>query len=194
MRKTKKILKYKKGGRWMPDWVFRKTGKAMPNFGFHKTRKFLPNWVFRKKEPSELNFRNAMTECDADCQEFRKKINEVEENRTQYKEDYTNKLKFFKKNNRIQNLDEDDLNEENYPDIIPEVTANTNKKIIQPTYEDKMVKQRNRTTKRIRFGEDKPFVFEEGVTIVPNVSRVYKTNNGYGGRKNKTRKRRFAKK
>jgi hypothetical protein len=180
MRRTKRLskrfhkknrtFKHKKGGRWFYDRIF------------------------RKKEKPDYSFRSAITAEDEDYKDFREKMDTTNANISLREKDYIDKLKFDSKNKRIDTLDEEDLNPENFPDFVPQITAELNEKRLKPTEEDKMfIKPRNRTSKKsFRFNPEleRPYVFEEDDTLIPNVSRIYKTNKGYGGRKNNTRKRR----
>jgi len=166
LHKKNRTFKHKKGGRWYDRF-----------FG-------------KKKDEPDYTFRDAITDKDEDYTNFREKMDITNANIPLREKDYIDKLKFDRKNKRIDSLDEEDLNPENFPDFVPQITSELNEKGLKPTEEDKMFKPKNRTRKILRFGDDKPYVFEEDVTSVPNVSLVYKTNKGYGGRKNHTRRRR----
>jgi hypothetical protein len=171
-RKNKTFKKHKKGGQWFKS--------VFGNFG--------------EKEPDNLNFRNAISEDDEGYQGFRENMNQLEKEKIERDKDYIGRLKFYRKNNKIQTLDQQDLDPENLPSIIPEQTAYMNKKQIAPTDEDRQpIFNKKKDIRPLRFGEDISISFENDSppSLTRNV-RVLKPGS-YGGRKN-TRKRKYVRK
>lgn len=161
---------------------------------YKKGGNFLKNMFFGKKEP-DLTFRNAMSENDQDYIDFKIKQDEIEKKRREYEDDRKQELMFLAKNGRIQPVDEDDLNPENFANFInTKVTAGINKKQMMPTDEDRMrMAKKSKRAKQLRFGEERSTYFnkETEPSEIPNVRSLYP--GVYGGRKNNTRKRKLRK-